>query len=82
MTILQILGVIAGLAMLIGVPAVMIWAAVDHQRRRPSERRGGNSGPGIGGAMIELDRLVARPSAEHVVEAQTPIVRQADEDGD
>jgi hypothetical protein len=36
---------------------------------------------GIGAAMQELDRLMARPSAEHIVEAQNPVVKREDDKG-
>ena len=81
MTIYQFVGVVIGAALLLGLPIVMIWAAVDHHRHKASKRPGGSSGAGFGAAMQELDRVV-RPSVEHVLDAQTPIVRQIEQDGD
>ncbi len=81
MTLLQLLALLIGAVLLIGVPAMMIWAAVDHYRQPASRRRGGSSAPGIGAALQELDR-VTRPSIEHVVEAQTPLVREVEQAGD
>jgi hypothetical protein len=82
MTPYQFIGVVAGLAILIGTPVIMICAAIDHCRHKASERPGdASSSAGIGAALQELDRVV-RPSVEHVVDAQTPIVRTIDQDGD
>ena len=39
MTYLQILGVTVGVALFVGVPAMMIYAAVDHYRTPASKRR-------------------------------------------
>jgi hypothetical protein len=82
MTLLQILAILAAIALLIGVPAILIWSVVDHLRHRGSERPGsGSFTAGIGSAMQELDRLMARPSAEHIVEAETPVLKREDDAG-
>jgi hypothetical protein len=31
--------------------------------------------------MQELDRIMARPSAEHIVEAENPVLRREDDSG-
>jgi hypothetical protein len=82
MTIVQILAVMVGLAFIIGVPTALIWTMVEHFRRRASERPGsGSMTVGMGAAMQELDRLLARPSAEHIVETQNPVLRCEDDEG-
>jgi hypothetical protein len=59
----------------------MIWSIVDHVRNgHKRERRGGGGGAGLGGAMLELDRLV-RPSVEHTIEAQNQVLRREDDQG-
>ncbi len=83
MDVKELLGVIIALAILVGLPAMMIWGAVDHVRNgRKRERRGGSGGAVIGSALRELDRLVARPSVEHVVEAENRVLRREDDEGD
>jgi hypothetical protein len=77
---MPILELIFLLAVLIGIPFVCVWAIVDqvkHGKNRP--RRGGG---GVSGAFMELDRLTARPSVEHVVEAQNLVLRRDDDEGD
>ena len=83
MTVIQILAILAAIALIVGVPAMLIWSVVDHLRRRGSERPGsGSFTAGIGSAMQELDRLMARPSAEHIVDAETPVLKREDDAGD
>jgi hypothetical protein len=83
MTLTQILALIIAAVFVIGVPAMIIFSIVDHLRGRGSERKGGSASAGIGAAMIELDRLMARPSAEHIVEAQNQtLMREDDQGGD
>jgi hypothetical protein len=61
----------------VGVPTFLFWSMVDHAKNaHRRERRGGG-----GNAMIELDRLVARPSVEHMVEAENKIERREDDQG-
>ena len=67
---------------LVVLPIVLIWSAIDHFRGRGSERRGsGGISAGIGAAMQELDRLMTRPSAEHKVEAEQPVLKREDDSG-
>ena len=83
MTLVQILAIVVGIAALIGVPAVLIWSMIDYTRTRASERPGsGSMTAGIGAAMQELDRLMARPSAEHIEEAENPVLKREDDSGD
>jgi hypothetical protein len=66
--------------MLIVAPVVMIWSMRDHFRHKASERRR-SAGAGLAGAFQELDRLVARPSVEYTVEAETPTLKREDDAG-
>jgi len=81
MTSLQVLGICVGVVLIVGVPAMMIYAAVDHYRTPASKRRSNGATTGVVGAMVELDRIT-RPSVEHTIEAQTPIIRHEDESSD
>jgi hypothetical protein len=81
MTLKQLALLALAAAILIGVPTFLIWSMVAHFRTRASERPGsGSQTAGIGAAMQELDRLLARPSAEHIVEAQNPVLRREDDE--
>jgi hypothetical protein len=75
--------IIAGIVVaviLIGMPTVLIWSAIDHvKHNRQRQRR--STGAAVGNALMELDRLVARPSVEHVVEAETAPLRREDDEG-
>jgi hypothetical protein len=84
MTFVQIIAIVVGVAALVGVPAAIIWSIIDYSRSRASDRPGsGSFTAGIGAAMQELDRLMARPSAEHIEEAENPVLkREDDSDGD
>jgi hypothetical protein len=83
MTIVQLLAIAIGIAAIIGVPALLIWSIVDHTRTRASDRPGsGSLTAGIGAAMQELDRIMARPSAEHIEEAENPVLKREDDSGD
>jgi hypothetical protein len=65
------------------VPITMIWSMVDHFRKRGSQRTGsGGISSGIGAALLELDRLMTRPSVEHQVEAEQQILKREDDSGD
>jgi hypothetical protein len=81
MSVKDALLLVVGLGILIAVPAAMIWGVVDHVRNsRKRERRSTGSG-GLGAALQELDRLVARPSVEHTVEAEKQSALREDEKG-
>lgn len=74
--------IVAVLALVI-VPIAMIWSIVDHLRKPASQRKGtGGVSAGIGAALLELDRLVARPSVEHHVEVEHSILKRDDDNGD
>jgi hypothetical protein len=79
----EVLLLIVVIVVLLTVPVGVIWGIVDYVKNgHRRERRGGSGGAGIGPAMMELDRLVARPSVEYVVEAQTQVMRREDDQGD
>jgi hypothetical protein len=81
-TLVQIIAIVVGIAAIVGVPAVLIWSMIDYTRTRASDRLGsGSVSAGIGAAMQELDRLMARPSAEHIEEAENPVLKREDDSG-
>ncbi len=82
MALKQIFLCVAAAAVLIGMPVVVIWSIVDYLRHPKRERRGGGAGYVLGPALVELDRLVARPSVEHTVEAENRVERREDDQGD
>jgi hypothetical protein len=63
------------------LPIVMLIAMRDHLRGKGSERRGGSVTSGVGAAMQELDRILTRPSVEHTIEAETPVLKREDDLG-
>jgi hypothetical protein len=79
-TAMRVVQLIFILAVLVGIPAVCVWAIVDHLKHGKTRPRKG--GGGVGGAFMELDRLTARPSVEHVVESQNQVLRREDDEGD
>ena len=69
-------------AMMVIVPIALIWTMIEHFRGRGSQRRGtGGISAGIGAAMQELDRLISRPSIEHRVDAEKPVLKREDDSG-
>ncbi|HEX3600741.1 MAG TPA: hypothetical protein VHU84_11400 [Lacipirellulaceae bacterium] len=74
---------IVAVVMLVVLPIVMVLGMVNHFRTRPSERPGsGALSAGIGAAMQELDRIMARPSIEHQVEIEQQVLRREDDSGE
>jgi hypothetical protein len=84
MTFQVILLLIAAFATFVVAPIALLWTFIDGMKRKASDRPGGGGGisNAVGGAMLELDRILARPSVEHQIEAQTPIVKREDDDGE
>lgn len=64
-------------------PIALIWTFIDGMRRKSSDRPSGGGGLSnvVGGAMLELDRLTTRPSVEHVIEAEKPLLKREDDSG-
>ena len=82
MTFQAIFWMAMAVVMLVVVPIVFVKTTVDYFRGRGSQRQGsGGISAGIAGAMQELDRLVARPSAEHQIETEQPILKREDDSG-
>ncbi len=74
---------ILAVAAFVLVPILMVWSMIDHLRGKGRERRGsGGISAGVGAAMMELDRIMTRPSVEHQVETQNRILRREDDNGD
>jgi hypothetical protein len=83
MNLQTIFWILMAVAMLVVVPACLVWTMIDHFRGRGSQRRGsGGISAGIGAAMQELDRLVSRPSVEHQIEIEHPVLKREDDAGD
>ena len=83
MTLQLIFWSIVAVLALVVAPIAMIWSMVDHLRRRGSHRTGsGGISSGIGAAMQELDRLMARPSVEHKLEVEQPVLKREDDSGE
>jgi hypothetical protein len=68
--------------MVVGLPIVLIASMISFFRGKGSERRGGGGiTAGVGAAMQELDRIMARPSIEHQVEAENQTLRRDEDSG-
>ena len=65
------------------VPIVLVWTFVDGMRRKSSDRPRGGGGMSnvVAGAMLELDRLLTRPSIEHTIETEQQTLRREDDTG-
>lgn len=63
-------------------PIVLIKTMMEYFRGHGSQRTGsGGISAGIAGAMQELDRIVARPAAEHKIETEMPVLKREDDSG-
>jgi hypothetical protein len=83
MTLQALFWTAMAIAMLVIVPIVLVKSMVDYFHGRGSQRKGsGGVSAGIGSAMQELDRLLARPSAEHKIETEQPILKREDDSGE
>jgi hypothetical protein len=66
-------------------PIALVWTFVDGMRKKASDRPGGGGGlsNAVGAAMLEVDRIFARPSIEHQIETEHPVLeREDDKSGD
>lgn len=76
----QLILVEVAAGVIFGTPALLAWSMISHFRTPPSERPGsGSMTAGVGAAMQELDRLLARPSVEHKVDAENLVIEREDD---
>jgi hypothetical protein len=82
MTLQILFLLIAAFAVFIIVPIALIMSAIEHFRHKASERKSGGGGISgfVGGAMLELDKFT-RPSVEHHIETEHPILKREDDTG-
>jgi hypothetical protein len=80
MSLQEILLAVVAVLILLAIPAALVWASVDHVKNNHKRPRKSGSG-GVGFALQELDRMVARPSVEHTAEAERPVLRREDDQG-
>ena len=78
-----ILLLIAAFATFVVAPIALVWTFIDGMKHKASDRPSGGGGisSAVGGAMLELDRILTRPSVEHQIETESPIVKPEDDDG-
>lgn len=86
MTLQQIIALIAAVLMFVVLPiwglyAAWKWLSTDPKDRPERQGGGGYMSNAIGGAMQGVDKLL-RPSVEHQIEAETPIVKEDEQDGE
>jgi hypothetical protein len=65
-------------------PVALVWTFIDGMRRKASDRPAGGGGisSAVGAAMLELDRIYARPSIEHQIEAENRVQDDQSDDGE
>lgn len=65
-------------------PIALVWTFVDGMRRKASDRPAGGGGisNAVGAAMLELDRISARPSIEHQIETENHVQDDQSDDGE
>ena len=68
--------------MFVVVPITLAWSMIEHFRHRGSDRKGaGGISAGIGASLMELDRIMARPSVEHQIDTEKQILKRGDDNG-
>jgi hypothetical protein len=73
---------VLAIAFLVLIPIVLVGSLVNHLRGKGSDRRGGGGvSAGVGAALAELDRVLARPSIEHLVETENPTLKHDEDKG-
>lgn len=73
----SVLAVIAVLLILVGFPALLIFESVRYFTAKDRPR----TATGFGSALLEIDRLIARPSVVHQLEAEGQVRSIDDEQG-
>lgn len=78
--------VLLGLAFVVFIagPIALVWTFIDGMRRKASDRPAGGGGisSAVGAAMLELDRISARPSIEHQIETENHVQDDQSDDGE
>ncbi len=79
-----ILLLMVAFATFIIAPIALLLTAIGHFRHKASDRPGGGGGlsNAVGGTMLEFDRLLARPSVEHQIETESPVLEAEEDDGE
>jgi len=71
------------IAIMVVLPATFLLSVTGRLSGKGSDRTGsGGISAGVGAAMQELDRILSRPSVEHKVEVETPVLKREDAAGD
>ena len=75
--------VLAFLTFVVG-PIALVWTFIDGMRRKASDRPSGGGGISsfVGAGLQEVDRLLARPSIEHQIETEIPVLEKEADDGE
>jgi len=82
MTLQALFWIAMAIAMLVIAPLALVKTTIDYFRGRGSQREGsGGISAGIAGAMQELDRIITRPSVEHQIETEQPVLKREDDSG-
>ena len=82
MTVHMIFWLAMAALVFIGGPIAMVMTIIEGMRRKGSDRpSGGGISSGVAGAMMEIDRLIARPSIEHQIETEHPVLQREDDKG-
>jgi hypothetical protein len=65
-------------------PIALVWTFIDGMRRKASDRPSGGGGISsfVGAGLQEVDRLLARPSIEHQIETENPVLEKESDDGE
>ena len=82
MTFSTIFLIIMAVVVLVGLPIAVVWMFLDLIRGKKSDRPGGGGiSSFVGAGLTEIDRLLARPSVEHQVEAENQVLKREDDQG-
>lgn len=78
----MMLALAAAVLMFVVAPIWLVCLLAFGKHRQRSDRPGGGGGISnfVGGSMLELDRFV-RPSVEHTIEAEHPVLKREDDKG-